>query len=184
MPRPWLLLLLLAAFQVQAGEILVSQVDHDRGLYRLELDIRLDANKAHVWRLLTDYANYGRINDAIQESEVLRQHSPGIYQVRTVTRACVYFFCKTVRQVQDVTEVPGRYISASVLPAMSDFRHGVARAYIWPEGSQTRVRILAEVEPDFWIPPLIGPWIIGRKLHAEALETLRNVERLAGPGRQ
>jgi hypothetical protein len=96
----------------------------------------------------------------------------------------VYFFCKTVHQVQDVTEVPGRYISASVLPAMSDFRHGVARVYMWPEGAHTRIRVLAEVEPDFWIPPLIGPWIISRKLHSEALETMRNLERLAGPGRQ
>lgn len=178
------LLLAMASAGAQAGEILVSQVDHDRGLYRLELDMRLDAGQGHVWRLLTDYRHYGQLNDAIKESEILRQQGPGTYRVRTVTRACVYFFCKTVRQVQDVTEVPGRYISAAVLPAQSDFRHGVARVYLWPEGRHTRIRILAEVEPDFWIPPLIGPWIISRKLHAEAQETMRNVERLAGPGRQ
>ncbi len=178
------LLLLLAVVQARAGEILVAQVDHDRGLYRIELDMRLDAGKGHVWRLLTDYSHYGQLNNAIKESEILRQQGPGSYRVRTVTRACVYFFCKTVTQVQDVTEVPGRYISASVLPALSDFRHGVARAYIWPEGAYTRIRVLAEVEPDFWIPPLIGPWIISRKLQSETLETMRNVERLAGPGRQ
>lgn len=182
--RLLLLLLLPGVFQAQAGELLLVQVDHDRGLYRLELDMRLDAGKGHVWRLLTDYAQYGRLNEAIGESEILRQLGPGSYRVRTVTRACVYFFCKTVRQVQDVTEVPGRYISASVLPVQSDFRHGVARAFIWPEGGQTRIRILAEVEPDFWIPPLIGPWIISRKLQSEALQTMRNLERLAGPGRQ
>ena len=186
MPNRVLFLLWLALGSVgaQAGEVLVAQVDHDRGLYRLELDMRLDAGKGHVWRLLTDYRNYGQLNDAIRESEILAEHGPGSYRVRTVTRACVYFFCKTVHEVQDVTEVPGRYISASVLPAMSDFRHGVARAYIWPEGGNTRVRILAEVEPDFWIPPVIGPWLISRKLHAEAQETLRNVERLSGPRRR
>jgi hypothetical protein len=180
----FLLLLMLGTAAAPAGEVLVSQVDHERGLYRIELDMRLDAGKGHVWRLLTDYAHYGQLNDAIRESEVLQRQGPGSHRVRTVTRACVYFFCKTVRQVQDVTEVPGRYISASVLPGQSDFRYGVARVYVWPEGAHTRVRLLAEVEPDFWIPPLIGPWIIGRKLQSEALETMRNVERLAGPGRQ
>ncbi len=186
MPQRMLFLLWLAlgAQASQAGEILVAQVDHDRGLYRIELDMRLDAGKGHVWRLLTDYPHYGQLNEAIKESEILRRQGPGSYRVRTLTRACVYFFCKTVVQVQDVTEVPGRYISASVLPALSDFRHGVARAYIWPEGAYTRIRVLAEVEPDFWIPPLIGPWIISRKLQSEALETIRNLERLAGPGRQ
>ena len=181
---PLLLWLVLGCQAVHAGKVLLAQVEHDRGLYRIELDMHLDAGKGHVWRLLTDYDNYGQLNDAVQESEILGEQGAGRYRVRTVTRACVYFFCKTVRQVQDVAEIPGRYISASVLPAMSDFRHGVARVYLWPEGSGTRVRILAEVEPDFWIPPVIGPWLISRKLHSEALETLRNVERLASPGRQ
>jgi hypothetical protein len=184
MRRLLFLWLLAMSSLARAGEVLVAQVDYDRGLYRLELDMRLDAGQGHVWRLLTDFANYGRINDAIKVSEILQQHGPGSSRVRTLTRACVYFFCKTVHQIQDVTEVPGRYISATVLPAVSDFRYGVARAYVWPEGGHTRVRILAEVEPDFWIPPVIGPWIISRKLQSEALETLRNVERLAGPGRR
>ena len=183
--RPNLLLLLLAiGLQARAGEVMVAQVHHDRGLYRIELDMRLDAPKEAVWRLLTDYAEYGRLNDAIQHSEILARRGPADYRVRTITRACVYFFCKTVHQVQDVTEVEGRYISATVLPSLSDFRHGVARAYTWPDGERTRVRVLAEVEPDFWIPPLIGPWIISRKLQTEALETINNVERLAAPGRQ
>jgi hypothetical protein len=35
------------------------------------------------------------------------------------------------------------------------------------------------VEPDFWIPPLIGPWLIKRKLLSETLETVDNLEQLA-----
>jgi hypothetical protein len=43
------------------------------------------------------------------------------------------------------------------------------------------VLIRSAVEPDFWIPPFIGPWLIERKLRSETLETVRNLERLANP---
>lgn len=171
--------LLMVAGDAAAGEVLVARAVHDHGLYRVEVDMRLDARPSGVWRLLTDYEHYERINESIRESEVLERRGPTDNRVRTVTEACVYFFCKTLVQVQDVVEVDGHYLAASVLPELSDFRHGVARAYVWEEGGQTRVRILAEVEPDFWIPPLIGPWLITRKLRSEALETIFTVERLS-----
>jgi hypothetical protein len=175
-----LTLLVLLAFGAPslAGEVLVAQASHDRGLYHVEVDMRLDAPKAEVWRMLTDFAHYNQLNEAIQLSEVLEQRNPEDYRVRTVTDACVYLFCKTLVQVQDVIEVNNSYLAARVLPELSHFRYGLARAYVWEEGVQTRVRVLAEVEPDFWIPPLIGPWLITSKLRSEALETVRNLERL------
>ena len=176
---PTFILLLAVAGPAAAGQVLVAQATHDRGLYNVEVDMRLDAPRDEVWRLLTDYAHYGRLNEAIQVSEILEQRGPGDYRVRTVTQACVYFFCKTLVQVQDVVELNGQSLSAKVLPELSHFRYGLARAYVWDEGQQTRVRVLAEVEPDFWIPPLIGPWLIRHKLRSEALETIRNVERLS-----
>ncbi len=172
---------LAVAGPVAAGEVLVAQAGHDHGLYTVEVDMRLDAPRAEVWRLLTDYPHYGRLNEAIQLSEVLEQRGAGDYRVRVVTDACVYFFCKRLVQVQDVVEVNGSYLSANVLPELSHFRYGVARAYVWEEGQQTRVRVLAEVVPDFWVPPLIGPWLIAHKLRTEALETVRSVERLSLP---
>ncbi len=172
------LLTLLPWALSQAGEVLTAHAGHDRGRYQVEVDVRLAADKAEVWRLLTDYANYHQLNEAIQVSEILERRGSHELWVRTVTEACVYFFCRTVVQVQNVTQANENYVSATVLPDVSHFRHGVARMRLWEEGERTRVRITAEVEPDFWIPPLIGPWLIKRKLRAEALETVHNVERL------
>lgn len=162
----------------QAGEVLVAHAGHERGRYQVEVDVRLAADKAQVWRLLTDYVHYGQLNEAIRSSEILERRGKHALRVRTVTEACVYVFCRNIVQVQDVTQANENYVSATVLPHASHFRHGVARMRLWEEGAMTRVRITAEVEPDFWIPPLIGPWLIKRKLRAEALETVHNVERL------
>ena len=63
----------------------------------------------------------------------------------------------------------------------SDLRHGYARVDMWQESEGTRILIRSEVEPDFWIPPLIGPWVIKKKLRSEALETVRNLERFVSP---
>ena len=72
-------------------------------------------------------------------------------------------------------------ITAVVVPKLSDFQHGYARVNIWQEPTGTRVLIRSEVRPDFWIPPIIGPWLIKRKLRSEALETVQNLERVALP---
>ena len=161
-----------------AGEVLLAHAGHDHGLYSVEVDMRLDAPRAHVWRVLTDYQQLYRLNEAIVLSEVMLPNAQGLPRVRVITRACVYFFCKTIIQVQDVREQAPHRLMATVLPEMSHFQHGVANAQLWEEGAQTRLRIVAEVIPDFWVPPIIGPWLIARKLRTEAMETLHTLEQL------
>ena len=81
--------------------------------------------------------------------------------------------------MQDVIESPDGSVTALVVPELSDFRYGYARLNLWQEVDGTRILIRSEVEPDFWIPPLIGPWLIKRKLLSETLETVDNLELLA-----
>ena len=35
------------------------------------------------------------------------------------------------------------------------------------------------MEPDFWVPPLIGPWVIKRTMREQAITTSEGIERLA-----
>jgi hypothetical protein len=35
------------------------------------------------------------------------------------------------------------------------------------------------VEPDFWVPPVIGPWVLKRELRAGGERALYRIERLA-----
>ncbi len=162
-----------------AGQVVTVVVTNEGNSYFVEVDALVNVDEPNVRALLTDYENLGRLNSAIEVSEILKTRKPGDYQVRTVTEACVWFYCKRVHQVQDVVESYDGTVTAVVLPEQSDFRYGYARLNLWQESEGTRVLIRSEVEPDFWIPPLIGPWLIKRKLRSEAQETIINLERVA-----
>ena len=171
----------LWAATASAGKVTTALVTHEGGHYFVEVDALVEVTETDARALLTDYNNLDRVNPSVEVSEVMIRRGPGDHRVRTVTRACVWFFCKRIHQVQDVTEGLDGSIVATVLPEQSDLRHGYARVDMWQESEGTRILIRSEVEPDFWIPPLIGPWVIKKKLRSEALETVRNLERFVSP---
>ena len=179
MKLPGLLAGLLCSAALFAGQVYVASVSHQSGSYSIEVDTLVQMDEPRVRSLLTDYDNLGRVNPAIEVSEILLTRGAGNYRVRTVTHACVWFYCMRVHQVQDVIESPDGSVTALVVPQLSDFRYGYARLNLWQEAGGTRILIRSEVEPDFWIPPLIGPWLIKRKLLSETLETVDNLEQLA-----
>jgi hypothetical protein len=172
---------MLGAEAALAGTVYTATASHQNGLYRVEVEALVEAPEPRVRALLTDYAHLGRVNSAIEISEILLRRGPGDYQVRTLTKACVWFYCKRIHQVQDVIEASDGSVMATVIPARSDFRQGYAQLQLRQQADGTRVLIRSAVEPDFWVPPLIGPWLIMRKLKSEALETVRNLEREASP---
>ena len=47
------------------------------------------------------------------------------------------------------------------------------------ENEGSRLIFFAALTPDFWVPPLIGPYIIKKKMREEAVETVLGLERLA-----
>ena len=74
-------------------------------------------------------------------------------------------------------------IDARTIPDQSDFRQGIVEWRIEPTDQEhSHISVYARLEPDFWIPPLIGPWIVKYVLRREALETIESLEKLGSPG--
>lgn len=175
-----ILMLWLAGFAAAwAGEVLNVGVEHLDRRYAVVVDVRIGASAERLRMLLTDYPNLARINDSIRRSEVLEVHSAQEHRVRTEAHVCAGLFCKDIVQVQDVGVLADGSILATVLPQDSDFRYGIARWQFWEEVNGTRMRFHSEIEPAFWVPPIIGPWLIQRALRAETLKSVANLERLA-----
>lgn len=175
--------LLLVALVAQAGEILDSAVELDAGTYHITVDARIDAPLTTVHRMITDYDHLYLINPSIVESRVLQVHNPVRHRVRTVIKACILFFCRRVTQLQDITQYGDRRIEAVILPEGSDFRYGTARWDLTEDGQATLMHFRAELEPAFWVPPLIGPWLFERKIVREIQESARYMEHSAGNGK-
>jgi Polyketide cyclase / dehydrase and lipid transport len=168
--------LLAAPILSRAGGVLDSSVSHDAGVYSLSIEARIDAPAAMVYRLITDYDHLHDVNPAIRESRILRTFSPEKYRIRTVTRVCVLFHCRDVIQSQDMVQLPGYIIEANILPQDSDFRRGRAQWRLSAEGDSTVMHFRAELVPDFFMPPLIGAWLIRRVMVNQLTESVMLIE--------
>jgi hypothetical protein len=168
--------LLLFPYALSAGEILDSKVTHDGVVYRLSITARVDAPLAIVYQSMTDFTNLSALNPAIEESQVLASEDPRRQRVRSVIRVCILVFCKRVEQVQDVNLIDSRTLEATMVPGAGDFRGGLARWEFTPDGDGTVLHFTEVFEPDFWVPPVIGSWLIEKKLVNEVAETAMYIE--------
>jgi hypothetical protein len=120
--------------------------------------------------VLTDFKYPARLSEAVTAREVVGQQD-GIVRVRTEFRDCVVLFCRTMVLLQDVT-VSANEVRAEVVPDASDFRHGFLRWSIDKAGEgASRVDFEAVMEPDFFVPPIIGGFLLRGALRKQVLTT-------------
>lgn len=166
----------------QAATIDALHVAHEGKRYRIELRARLDAPAGDTYTVFRNFDNLPRINDAVESVEPLPPGDAGLERWRTTVRVCVSFFCSRLHQVQDVRDAHdahGWRLDANVIPELSNLRFGEAAWRLDRCAEQTCLWFRAELQPDFWVPPLIGPWVIERTMRRQAESTAQGIERLA-----
>ena len=152
--------------------------------------VRLDITAALAYGVISDPERLRQTNPAIRAMRLLsdpQDHdNGGLQRLSSDVRLCAGPFCRTLHQVQDMHFEPAPpdeyHITATVIPEHSDLRYGIAQwafASCGENGLLACLKFDAELEPDFWIPPLIGPWLVRRTLHEQALETCAGIERVA-----
>lgn len=178
-----LLTTVITAGAAHAVEIHSVVVQHEDARYRVSMRVTLDAPADAAYAVFADLPRLKEVNPAVRDVRILETLSDDTRRVYTEVRACVSFFCRHLKQVQDMRFDPrskGGRVQARVIPERSDFHHGDAS---WDfrdcDQGRTCLDFDAHLEPAFWVPPLIGPWLIKRKLHEEAIQTSRGLERLA-----
>ena len=170
---------LIITAPVTAGKITDASVTKVNGIYDASIDVRIIAPVDTVIRFITDYDNLAVINPSIEESRVLYTYGPDKHRVQSVIKVCILIYCKQVQLVQDVQQQGRTVIEVITLPEYSDFISGVARLHFTEVGQTTEMTFIQRFEPDFWIPPVIGPWLIKRKLMYEVDQTTAIIETAA-----
>jgi hypothetical protein len=148
--------------------------------FSLVLVARVDAAPAAVWATLTDYPNLHRLSEAVLESAEMPPDGAGGHLVHTLSHVCVWIFCKDLEHLQRVMETPPYRLEADSVPDDSDFTHGYTRWEMTPQDGGTRFEFTTRLVPDFWVPPLLGPYLIQQGLRSTALDALQGLEREAG----
>jgi hypothetical protein len=177
--RGLLAALLLVPSLAGAGRILDSSVTLEDGVYAIAVEARIIASPDTVFGFLTDYERLPSINSSIRESSIIHTYGPAKHRVHTLIRACILFFCRSVRQVQDLEQQNKHLLVAHIIPELSDFRQGRAEWRLSDAAGATDMHFTARLEPAFWVPPVIGPWLFRHKIVSELLESAAHMETAA-----
>jgi len=179
--RAFLTMLMLAWLtpDIRAAQIRAFNVTHKRGTYQANADIYIAAPLPQVYLVLTDYNHLTRIGGAIRQSHILKKIGPHTYLVFVKSRACVLFFCHSIQETQRVVELTSREVVAQALPNQSNVKMSYSMWRLDPDGTGTRMHWEITFAPDFWIPPLIGPFFMKGEMRAQGKYMAQGVEKLA-----
>ena len=140
--------------------------------------MQISAPVTRVYKLFTDFDHLSRLSENITSSILLEDDEPE-YIVEVDTHNCVLFFCKNLTQTQHVLELDEGYISVEDIKGKSDFVFANTIWHIRSYKKGTRVTFNTEMQPDFWLPPMIGPWLFKSKMIANTKKMIEKLEQLA-----
>jgi hypothetical protein len=169
----------LAAAIAVAADLDSVVVSYDSGRYELDADAYMAAPRESVFLILTDYDRFGRISSAYKEYRFLDPAPDGTPMIYTRMEGCVLIFCKSLARTEYLYTQAPAYIRSVTVPERSDFSHSISEWHLEAEGDGTRVLYHLEMEPKFWVPPIIGPWILQRRLAHGGTAAVDRIERLA-----
>ena len=172
---------LAASSLVAAATIDALDVTRQRGRYSLAADARLDATPESIYAVLTDYADnrFGRISSAYKESRFLEPDADGTPMIFTRMEGCVLWHCMSLQRTERLeTEAPYR-IKSVTIPESSNFKYSTSEWLLERDGDGTKMTYKLEMEPDFFVPPVVGPWYLKRTLSQGGVRAVTRIERLA-----
>lgn len=164
------------AFAGSLDEVIVFEKD---GVYHINVTAEIAATEEHVRQVLTDYEHVYRLNDSVIESKVLESSIDGKVQVQSLVLCCTTLFCREATRVDEISELESGDLQAVIIPEQSDFRSGTAVWEITPMGENTRLTYIASIEPDFFIPPVLGTQMVINNMRNEFKTTFYRIENIA-----
>jgi hypothetical protein len=172
--------LLLVACPAAAMDVETVEFSDADGGYVLTMSARLNASVERVFAILTDYPRLAELHETILESRVLGEPAADTADVFTRIRGCVMLFCRELSRTERVTAKPPAFVEAVILPETGDFEAGVVR---WDlrslPGGRTHVDYVAEIQPRFWVPPLVGKRLLSKAMRKTTGELFVAVEARA-----
>lgn len=166
------------------AEINSVEVRKENNHYYLHINATVNADINNVINIVTDYENLASINPYLIESKLLDNPKDERTTVNMLTEICVLFLCYNIRHVQTFSYIENGILFSRIIPGMSDFQAGWMRWEIKEIDSNkiypvTQIIMNIEIVPDFFIPPVIGPYQIKKIMLEMTRDTIINLEEKA-----
>lgn len=175
----FLWLALFVTHAATAAEMRSIEVEHDRGAYSLVSEVWFDTSVDKTFRAFSSWDYSSQYSSAVVDAGDLEPDEQGRPGFFIHNRGCILFFCKSVVRHGWVEHEGNRVLRAFADPARSDFEFSNEVWTFEEEGGGTLVVYKLHMDPKFWIPPAIGPYLIKRKLKKEGGDALDRVEAVA-----
>ena len=162
-----------------AAELRGIEMQHDAGEYRLVSEAWFDARLDATFYVFSRWDHSSKFSSAIVEARDLAPGADGRPGFYVKNRGCVLFFCKTLVRQGSLELEPNSVLRAFADPQYSDFEFSNETWTFAEEGGGTSVRYELHMDPKFWVPPAIGPYLIKRKFRKDGLRALERIEDMA-----
>ena len=177
--RAGLLLTLVAPLGLGAATLRDVVVDRVEGMFVLHSEVWFDASIEQMYGVFLDWDLSTKFSSVIVESRDVEPDEHGRPRYYTLNRTCLFFYCRTFERNGWIEHKPFEYIKATADPAKSDFHVSKERWQFREEGDGTTVVYDLEFKPKFFVPPVIGPYVIKRKLRTAGTAAIDRIEAIA-----
>lgn len=172
-------LLALPSTGARAAELDSINVSHEDKRYFVRSVATLDAPIEDVYDTLIDFDNYEAFSSVYHDARWLERNPDDSGEIYTYTRGCILFVCRGFGRTETVVATRPTFIETRVDPERSKVRYGVSIWNIEAVDERTRIEFALDFEPDFWVPPLLGPIVVKSYLRKGGVEALDRIETLA-----
>lgn len=155
------------------------EVEREDNVYNMHSVSWLDVNPKVLYDILADHDLFTKFTSAVVESRNVEPDEDGRPQFFSRFEGCVVLFCKSFVRNGYLELTPHAELIAIVHPETSDFKHSRERWTLTPEKGGTTMTYEFEMIPDFWVPPVIGPFYIKRALKRGGEKAVNRIEALA-----
>lgn len=164
-----------------AAELRALEVDRDTEInqYSLRSVTWFNASPEAMYKVLTDYDLFYKFTSAIVESRNTEEDEAGRPGYYTRMEGCVLMWCRSFIRIGHLTLDPSTRIVANADPERSNFKKSRESWSLSKEGDGTLLVYEFEMVPDFWVPPVIGPFYIKRALQSGGEKAADRIEALA-----
>jgi len=175
--RPLPLLLLIVAVSAPAADIVV-RASRSGDVLQVEASAELEGSLENAWQVLTDYGRLAEFVPDLQVSRVIsRDHNTVVVEQKGEARLLFFSYPIDVRLA--ITEKPREQVVSRAVTG--NFREMQSTYALEARQGRVFLRYSGRLEPDFYVPPLIGTYLLRTNVESMFRALVEEIERQQKP---
>ena len=152
------------------------RIERNQDAIQINASLRVDAHHHIAWQVLTDYNNLARFVPGMQTSQIVSGPGEPLLLKQT-GQSGFLLFSLPIEVLVQIAEVPLEAIRFHGVGGSFRNKHGEWR--IERQDDSTLLIYQANFVPGFWVPPLIGPAVMGQDVRSKLLALAQEMQRRA-----